>query len=94
MKKVTRTIETVEYSVTFFDSDTEEISKGTYTDTESIAEKDIKRFLNNMLSDYGDSRTVVKIVPVASSVNLYAMPYDIFLKYATKVDKPGVDCDE
>ena len=87
MKKITRTIETVKYELTFFDSENDTISKGEYLDTESVPEKDIKRFINNLLAENGDTRTVVKIVPVEASSNLYAMPYDVFLKYATKIEK-------
>ena len=94
MKKVTRTIETVKYQVTFYDEATDEISKGEYVDYESIPEKDIKRFINNMLSDNGDTRQVVKIKPIEATSALYALPYDVFMKYATRIERAPAEVTE
>lgn len=93
MKKITRTIETVKYEVTFFDSQDDSISKGEYIDYESIPEKDIKRFINNILSDNGDSRVVVKIKPVEATSALYALPYDVFMKYATRIERAPAETE-
>ena len=94
MKKITRTIETVRYSVTFYDENTDEISKGEYVDYESIPEKDIKRALNAMLADNGDSRQIVKIKPIEATSALYALPYDVFMRYATRIEKAPAEVSE
>lgn len=90
MKKITRNIEMVEYSVTMFDHESEQLSKSTYTDFESLKESDIIRALNSALSAKGDTRRVIKIKPVNASSGAYEMPLDVFIKYAHKVEKPGV----
>ena len=94
MKKITRTIETVKYEVTLFDENTDEVSKDFYTDYESIPEKDLKRALNAMLSDNGDSRQVVKIKPIEATSALYALPYDVFMKYATRIERAPAEVTE
>lgn len=94
MKKITRTCEVVEYSVVMFDNETDEISKSNYTDFESIPEKDLKRALNAMLADKGDTRQVVKLVPINATAGLREMSLADFVKYSTPVVKKAADNDE
>lgn len=94
MKKVTRNCEIVEYRVTLFDDDTEEISNSTYTDFESLTENDLKRALNSMLKAKGDARQVIKVKAVNATSGLREMTIADYVKYSTPVMKKAVDQNE
>lgn len=94
MKKITRTIECVEYEVTLFNHDTDEVSKQPFRDLESLKENDIIRFLNAALKAKGDPRRVVKLVPIHGSSDVYEMGIDVFMKYAKKIEKRTPEQEE
>lgn len=85
MKKVTKTIESVNYAAMVFDKADRTMQERRYTFGAEVKLNAVKRTISSFLAD---SERLVDVEEIERVSGLFALPFDLFYKLSVPVDKP------